>query len=626
MELRKTVRELNGTVRDPKLLALRASMSEASWSHRVAAAMVKERLLLAVLERVEAGSTFGAAVRLAAPHHGAADVERWWSRYAEAGLEGLVSRSGNVIERRDSPRPRAPTYRNGKPKISFLRWAGSKSPVREVILGLLPDEFGVYHEPMAGAATVFFSLDPPVARLSDSNRELMSCFSVVRDRVDDLLRALEGHENTFEHYHAIRRQDPWALPEVERAARTIFLNKVGFNGLYRQNNAGEFNVPYGRRSATRLVDETTLRSCSARLARSELTACDFEDAASMVVAGDLVYFDPPYLPEGRARSFSYGAGGFSVSDHERLAAVARALAERDAYVFVSNADVPKIRELYAGFHFEVLSVRRSIAANATFRGQRNELLIFSGPDRFSGRRAGPRKGLSATAQRSATVSATVGQSATVERSATVEPRATPSTRRARHEQRVEALRQLKSSRAPEARLESKEGPTRRAPSAGQDQLVHEVALALFGLGRLERRVALRELDRVLGELPGVESGSAARAYRIAEALQHAVWAGLVESAPWGFVRAIRPDPATYLASEWDLCIAAVASDEPRERAELVTAGWEFAVRVLGLVSSAPIRGSLVFERLSLSVDRAVRQGSLLRVGRLGFRRPTQGSP
>jgi DNA adenine methylase len=212
--------------------------------------------------------------------------------------------------------------------------------------------------------------------LSDVNREIIDCYTAVRDDVTGLVAALRDHRYDSKHYYEVRNADPAKLALVERAARTIFLNKTGFNGLYRVNRAGKFNVPFGRYAKPAICDEQNLRACSAALADVELVAADFERAASRAAAGDFVYFDPPYVPLSRTAAFTaYAPGGFDLAAQSRLAAFFDKLAERGVAVLLSNSDVPEIRKLYARYAMDTIEATRAINCKATRRGPVRELLV-----------------------------------------------------------------------------------------------------------------------------------------------------------------------------------------------------------------------------------------------------------
>jgi DNA adenine methylase len=259
-----------------------------------------------------------------------------------------------------------------------LKWAGGKSQLLGALSERVPrvPPFKRYFEPFLGGGALFFSLLPKRGHLSDVNDEIINCYQVVRDDVRALVEALGDHRYDEAHYYAVRDTDPARLGRIERAARTIFLNKTGFNGLYRVNRAGKFNVPFGRYAKPAICDEANLRACSAALAGMEISTSDFERAAGRAEAGDFVYFDPPYVPLSRTAAFTaYAPGGFGLDAQSRLAKLFAKLAARGVDVLLSNSDVPEIRELYAPFCIETIPASRVINCKATRRGPVNELLV-----------------------------------------------------------------------------------------------------------------------------------------------------------------------------------------------------------------------------------------------------------
>jgi len=265
----------------------------------------------------------------------------------------------------------------GRPALSFIKWAGGKARVLSQLLPFVPERFGTYYEPMVGAGTLFCKLAPERAVLADINAELLSAWPVIRDDVDALCEALEGHVNTYEHYLQVRAQDPDELPPPERAARFIFLNKTCYNGLYRVNNQGRFNVPYGRKGGANFKDYTNLRRISRKLAGAKLLCEDFEVALADAGEGDLVYLDPPYLDLGRkSRTFHrYQPEAFGEEGHRRLARVFRELDARGCHVVLSNSNVPMARELYAGFHLKVLRTVRTMNSRIKNRSGWSEVVV-----------------------------------------------------------------------------------------------------------------------------------------------------------------------------------------------------------------------------------------------------------
>lgn len=264
----------------------------------------------------------------------------------------------------------------------FLKWAGGKSRLIPKYQPYLPprDEIAHYFEPFIGSAALFFHLQPARARLSDCNRKLIEVFEVVRDDVDALIEALQPHKNEKGYYYRVRAQEPADLSKVERAARIIYMNRTCYNGLYRENQKGEFNVPFGRYKNPTICDEERLHAASTALRGVELCAGDFTEAVAGAGAGDFVYFDPPYVPLNATSSFtSYSRFGFDESDHRRLADTFHALGERGCRVMLSNSSAPLVYELYEGHDYRLLPIkaRRNINSKADKRGPVKELLILN---------------------------------------------------------------------------------------------------------------------------------------------------------------------------------------------------------------------------------------------------------
>jgi DNA adenine methylase len=258
----------------------------------------------------------------------------------------------------------------------FLKWAGGKKQLIEQFTQLIPARYGRYLEPFVGGGALFFALRPRRAALSDSNQELIDCYQAIRDDVDTVIAALRKHRYEQDYYYRVRDLDPAKLTLPQRAARTIYLNKAGFNGLYRVNRRGRFNVPFGRHSNPNLCDEPNLRACSAALQGVALAVNDFERAALRARNGDFVYFDPPYVPVSDTSYFtSYVPGGFGWDQQRRLASVFAKLAKRGVQAMLSNSDVPAVRNLYRGFRVERVEATRRINCQVGGRGKIGEVVV-----------------------------------------------------------------------------------------------------------------------------------------------------------------------------------------------------------------------------------------------------------
>jgi DNA adenine methylase len=262
----------------------------------------------------------------------------------------------------------------------FLKWAGGKSQLLDPILSRMPEKIaGTYFEPFIGGGAVFFELAREKritrARLSDRNAELVTTYRAVRDQVEDVIGALAAHVNDEDHYYAVRQIDPATLSPAECAARTIFLNRVGYNGLYRVNSSGRFNVPFGRYRNPKICDPDALRNVSRALSIAELVVADFEDSCNKAVAGDVVYLDPPYVPVSKTASFTSYSGRFDEASHARLAQTFASLVDRGAFVLLSNSDTELSRSLYEGFKIDTVNATRAINSRADRRGAVREVLV-----------------------------------------------------------------------------------------------------------------------------------------------------------------------------------------------------------------------------------------------------------
>ncbi len=262
----------------------------------------------------------------------------------------------------------------------FIKWAGGKRRLIPTFAPYFPSMQSVKHyfEPFLGGAAIFFHLQHPHSWLSDSNYRLAELYQVVRDNVEGLMSALKKYHNEKEYYYQVRAQNPQSLSVVERAARFIFLNKTCYNGLYRVNSQGRFNVPFGNYKNPRICNEEGLRSASLALQNVQILAADFEEALANAGPQDFVYCDPPYHPLNKTSSFtSYTAKKFAASDQERLAQVYRDLDQRGCRVMLSNSDTSLIRHLYHDFRIIEVQARRAINSKANGRGKITELVILN---------------------------------------------------------------------------------------------------------------------------------------------------------------------------------------------------------------------------------------------------------
>ncbi len=362
---------------DPKLEALRRQIGEAAWEARKARAREREAVVQEVRRRMAEGCSKAAAVRSVGAEVSEQTICHWMAQYSAGGLSGLIERSGQLTslgQKDPAVSDRNVKRRRTRFALSFVKWVGGKQTILPQLLARVPRTFKTYFEPMVGSGALFLSLHPNRAVLCDINAELMLCYEVVRDQVEALIKALGQHQNTSEHYHKVRAQVPSMLPPIERAARLIFLNKTCYNGLYRVNRDGHFNVPYGRNGRSIFRDVAVLRRVSTQLQGVQLRCADYAAACQEAARGDLVYFDPPYLARSQ-RLIRYNQQGFPEAEHRRLAALVRELDRRGCFVMVSNSNVPLAHELYSDYRTEVIRLRRSVNANAEGRLGWDELLI-----------------------------------------------------------------------------------------------------------------------------------------------------------------------------------------------------------------------------------------------------------
>jgi DNA adenine methylase len=259
----------------------------------------------------------------------------------------------------------------------FLKWAGGKSSILSEIMSSIPRKFERYVEPFLGGGAVFFRLTPSCALLSDSNEELINCYSVVRDRPDDLLRLLGTFSTSKSKFYEIRKLDPASLDHLTRAARLIYLNKLCYNGLYRVNKKGQFNTPYGAYKNAKLADEGTMIAASSALKHAELLTADFETVLlELSQPGDFFYLDPPYPAVGKYSDFKrYTKAFFNEEDHLRLAKAVYELDKRGNKFLLSNANHPLILELYSRFRVKSVEAPRFVNCKGDRRGRVPELLV-----------------------------------------------------------------------------------------------------------------------------------------------------------------------------------------------------------------------------------------------------------
>lgn len=257
----------------------------------------------------------------------------------------------------------------------FVKWAGGKRQLLPEIEKRLPPHYQRYIEPFVGGGAVCLALAQPNSLINDSNAALIHTYQTIQTHPDELISTIHTLDREIktgkkETYYAQRERYNEKIRDrqydIETAALFIFLNKHCFNGLYRVNRKGGFNVPYNN-SVRESIDEENIRNLSQFLSSIEIAQGDFEDAADRAKTGDFIFFDSPYAPLNPTSFEAYTKEGFEREDHERLAALYRKLTERGCYCMLTNHNTDFIRSLYEGFHISVVSVRRAINSDATKR-------------------------------------------------------------------------------------------------------------------------------------------------------------------------------------------------------------------------------------------------------------------
>lgn len=264
----------------------------------------------------------------------------------------------------------------------FLKWVGGKRQLIPDIVQHLPSTYTKYYEPFVGGGAVLFHLQPKKAVINDYNEELINVYNVIKNNLNALIRDLKSHENNAEYFYRIRSLDRDEtfnqLTNIQRASRIIYLNKTCFNGLYRVNNSGEFNSPFGRYANPNIVNEVTLKAVSKYLNENEITILngDYEQALNGIRRNAFVYFDPPYHPVSQSSNFTgYTQGGFGENEQERLRDVCIDLNERGVKFLLSNSATNYIKDLYSDFNIHTVKATRSINSDSDKRGEVDEFLI-----------------------------------------------------------------------------------------------------------------------------------------------------------------------------------------------------------------------------------------------------------
>lgn len=262
----------------------------------------------------------------------------------------------------------------------IVKWVGGKRQLMFELLKNMPENYNRYFEPFIGGGALFFELQPDNAYISDMNEELINLYQVVRNNVDELITDLQKHDISKKYFTEIRNIDRtedyenWS--NVQKASRFIYLNRTCFNGMYRVNSKGEFNVPFGNYKNPRILDENNLINCSNLLKRTEIKHADFSEILKRVKKGDFVYFDPPYVPLSETSSFtSYTKDGFDMDMQFKLRDVCDELDAMGIKFLLSNSDTKLVNELYENYNIKKVFASRQINANADGRGKITEVLV-----------------------------------------------------------------------------------------------------------------------------------------------------------------------------------------------------------------------------------------------------------
>ena len=262
-----------------------------------------------------------------------------------------------------------------------VKWAGGKRKLVETFLRYFPDSnsYNQYFEPFAGGAAVFFLLQPKNSTLIDINEDLINVYLTIKQNVELLIKDLKTHIHTSDYFYEIRSKDTSHMDTVQRASRTIYLNKTCFNGLYRVNSKNQFNVPFGKYKNPMICDEKNLRNVSVLLQDVTLISGSYNLVKKLAKPKDFVYFDPPYYPLNQTSNFtSYTKGDFKPEDQIELRDLFKELCNKGVYCALSNSSSEFIIDLYKEFKIERIMAARAINSDATKRSKIEEILVLGG--------------------------------------------------------------------------------------------------------------------------------------------------------------------------------------------------------------------------------------------------------
>ena len=268
----------------------------------------------------------------------------------------------------------------------FVKWAGGKRQIIDKLLKHVPIEYNTYYEPFVGGGALLFELSPKNAVINDSNKELINVYKMIStdSGYEEVVKLLNNYEkkHSEKFYYQIRNMDKdkekfAKLTDAERAARTIYLNKACFNGLYRVNSKGEFNVPFNKKTKINTYDSQNMILAYVYFQANNIKMLnvDFEEAVKDAKKGDFIYFDPPYDSENKETFNSYTEDGFGKDEQIRLAKVYKELAERGCYVMLSNHNTTLINELYKDYNINIITAKRNINSKGEKRGAVEEVII-----------------------------------------------------------------------------------------------------------------------------------------------------------------------------------------------------------------------------------------------------------
>lgn len=265
---------------------------------------------------------------------------------------------------------------------TLVKWAGGKKQLLPQFYKYFPEKIERYIEPFVGGGAVAFYVierfKPKFVLLSDINEELINAYNVVKNNTPELIGALTAlaKKHSKEFYYKIRDIDPHSLSSIDMAARFIYLNKTCFNGLYRVNSKGKFNVPIGSYRNPQILDVRSLLEIHKLLKNAIIKVIPFEDVLEYAKKGDFIYFDPPYYPVREGKSFTkYSKNDFSKTDHEKLAEIFQKLDKLGCRVMLSNSDTEFIRRLYKNYNVNTVQAKRLINCDASHRGKINEIVV-----------------------------------------------------------------------------------------------------------------------------------------------------------------------------------------------------------------------------------------------------------